>query len=266
MTTVLIIEDDDDVRNLMVMMLKSLDYEIITATTGPQGLQTVDTQRPDLIICDIMIPLLSGYEVYKRLSDAGVVPQTPFIFVSALDKGKDVRRGLLMGADDYLLKPFSRQELLDVVQGVLNRHQLVESVEETDKMANDIFVSYSHDDGAYMRQVYQALQAQGFRVWCDEEIEPSRDWAEALAEMITRSRCLVSILSPNAAQSTWVGRELGYAEANDTRIFPILMQGDVKEAIPLRLINHQFVDARDDVDTACERLSSVIRDYLEMTV
>lgn len=263
MTTVLVIEDTADIRNMIETALKMKKYEVITATNGSEGVHAAEEHLPDLIICDIMMPLLNGYEVFKRLQDSGIVPRTPFIFSTALDKSSDVRRGLVMGADDYITKPFDIKEFLDVVNEVLRRRELVASVEEAEDNENDIFISYSHDDTETMHHLRQGLQEAGFRVWSDEEIEPGHDWAEALAEMITRSHCVVCMLSENASHSKWVGRELGYAEANDTDIFPILVHGDPHHSVPLRLINHQFVDARANFDGALKRLITTIRESLD---
>ncbi len=263
MTTVLVIEDTIDIRNMIEMALKMQKYEVITATNGSEGVRAAEEHHPDLIICDIMMPLLNGYEVFKRLQDSGIVPRIPFIFSTALDKSSDVRRGLVMGADDYITKPFEIKDFLDVVNEVLKRRELVNAVEDSGDNENQIFISYSHDDTEAMRHLRQGLQEAGFKVWSDEEIETGHDWAEALAKMITRSDCVVCMLSNTASQSKWVGRELGYAEANDTDIFPILVQGDPNHAVPIRLINHQFVDARSNFDHAIQRLIATIQESLD---
>lgn len=262
MTTILVIEDTHDIRTMIEMALKMKQYDVITAKNGSEGVRMAEEQDPDLIICDVMMPILNGYEVFKRLRDTGIVPYTPFIFATALDRPSDVRYGMVLGADDYIVKPFDIKELQDNVADVLKRRDDLDAVEEQDEMENDIFLSYSHKDAPLMRQVRQALQEKGFSVWCDEEIEAGRDFSIALAEMITYSRCVVCLLSAHSADSKWVGRELGYAEINKTAIFPLLLQGDTHHSVPLRLVNHQFVDAREDFDGAIQRLSASIIAYL----
>jgi|GEM_PF-5401536 len=262
MTTILVIEDTDDIRNMIEMALKMKKYDVITAKNGSEGVRIAEEHRPDLIICDVMMPLLNGYEVFKRLSDTGIVPRTPFVFATALDRPADVRYGMVLGADDYITKPFEIRDLQDSVADVLKRRDDLDAVEEQDDIENDIFLSYSHENTDLMHRVRDALQEEGFSVWCDEEIEPGRDWATALAEMITYSHCVVCILSGHSAHSKWVGRELGYAEINETPIFPILLQGDPNNSVPLRLVNHQFVDGRHEFDEAIQRLVASIRDNL----
>jgi DNA primase len=95
-------------------------------------------------------------------------------------------------------------------------------------------------------------------------IEPADDWEEAVAQTIKNAGCLVALLTENAAQSEWVRRELGFAEANQTRIFPLLLRGNSQETIPLRLITHQFIDARQDYEDAMRRLIGVIREHLKI--
>lgn len=264
MTTILIIEDTQDIRELIATTLKMHKFDVLTAKNGHEGVELAETTDPDLIICDIMMPLLNGYEVFKRLFDSGIVPLTPFVFLTALDKRNDVRRGMVLGADDYIVKPFTPQALVASIEAVLLRREILARAYKQDNTNYDIFLSYSHDDREHMHKVRAALQEANFEVWTDEQIEPSRDWAEAVAQMIKNSGCVVAILSENAAESTWVGRELGYAEANETRIFPLLVYGEEEnKCVPLRLINHQFIDVRRDFDEI-KKLIRAIRDYLHL--
>jgi CheY-like chemotaxis protein len=263
MTTVLVIEDTQDIRELIVQTLILYKYNALAAKNGNEGLELAEKEQPDLIICDIMMPHLNGYDVFKRLFDAGIVPITPFIFLTALDNRNDIRRGMVLGADDYIIKPFAPKDLIASLESVLLRREILARAYSQADSNYDIFISYSHDDRQNMHLVREALQEANFDVWTDEKIEPSRDWAEAIAEMIKNSACVVAVLSENAAQSTWVGRELGYAEANNTRIFPILLHGEENKCIPLRLINHQFIDLRQDFGEI-KKLIGAIRGHLHL--
>jgi len=259
---VLAIEDSADIRELVRQTLTVRGYEVETAANGRQGVQKARTWNADVIICDIMMPYLNGYQVFKELFHLQIVPRTPFIFLTALDQKDDIRRGIVMGADDYLVKPFDINDLIDAVKTVLLRRKLLAQIYAHPEKTFDIFISYSHDDRPKMEQVRDSLETSRLSVWTDELIEPSEDWAEAIAGAIKSCGCVVALLSEQAANSIWVGRELGYAEANGTRIIPLLLTGAETTAIPFRLINHQFIDARTDFDEGILNLVQTIREHL----
>lgn len=268
MTTILVIEDTKDIREMMVTSLKMRNYTVITAHNGSDGVYAAEEHHPDLIICDIMMPLLNGYEVFKRLHDVEIVPETPFIFATALDQAGDIERARIMGADDYIVKPFGVEDFLNTVQKVLERRDLVQSIDDSDfEPEQYVFISYSHADRSFMKALRNHLQEAGFTLWTDEQIEPGDEWELVLARMITKSSCVLCMLSENAAQSKWVGREIAYAEHAGTRVLPVLMHGRQRDSIPIRLINHQFIDLRQDFDTGftrlCNTLTSVMTDASE---
>lgn len=129
---------------------------------------------------------------------------------------------------------------------------------------NEIFLSYSRKDTEIMRQLREDMRTAGFTVWLDaEKLEPGTPaWELAVGNAIRSSTCLVIILSPDSATSTWVGRELALAETLEKRIFPILVRGTNQDAIPFRLVSHQYIDARKDYNAALENLLSVLRRHL----
>lgn len=265
MAHILVIEDDDDIRILIKAALQRHQHRISVARNGPDGIRKAEADRPDLIICDIMMPHLNGYDVYKALLQTQIVPLTPFIFLTALGQRGDMRRGMVMGADDYIIKPFVPEELVQAVESVLARRALLEEMMTTPPVDYDVFISYSHRDTDEKDRIREHLTEVGFEVWTDDLIEEGRDWAEVVAESIKSSGCVVALLTEDAADSKWVGRELSYAEINETRIFPILVRGEESKAIPFRLANHQFIDAREDFSTGIERLVDTLRTYLRST-
>lgn len=112
---ILIIEDNKDVRENIEEILFLSDYDVTTAANGKLGVQAALTNRPNLIICDIMMPELDGYGVLKILNNNPSLADIPFIFLSAKTEKFDVRRGMMLGATDFLTKPFDDQELLEVI-------------------------------------------------------------------------------------------------------------------------------------------------------
>jgi hypothetical protein len=130
--------------------------------------------------------------------------------------------------------------------------------------AHHIFISYSRKDVPIMQRLRDDLRGSQFSVWVDEDgLEPgTSDWESAVSKAIRGTACLIVLLSPDAEQSTWVGRELAMAEMLDKRIFPILVRGSEKDAIPIRLMSHQWVDARHNYGEALEKVLAAVKRYL----
>ena len=115
MKTILLIEDNKDMRENTAEILELEDYNVITATNAKEGAARAQKQKPDLIICDIMMPVMDGYEVLSALSSDEDTAWIPFIFLTAKADRSDLRKGMEMGADDYLTKPFDAEELIKAI-------------------------------------------------------------------------------------------------------------------------------------------------------
>lgn len=124
MYSLVIIEDDPSYRDMMETILGMEGYEVRTASSGPSGLALVREKAVDLILCDIMMPKMDGHCVLETLKTEKDLPDIPFIFVTAMAERSELRRGMSAGADDYLTKPFTADELLAAVTGRLRRHEL----------------------------------------------------------------------------------------------------------------------------------------------
>jgi len=121
MTKILVIEDEPNVRANIAEILELADFEPIVAQDGSEGVQLAQENLPDLIICDIMMPKLDGYGVVQALRKQPNTESIPFIFLSAKAERGDFRQGMQLGADDYLTKPFSMDELLAAIAVRLER-------------------------------------------------------------------------------------------------------------------------------------------------
>jgi DNA-binding response OmpR family regulator len=122
---ILIIEDNRDVRENISEILSLSGYETLTATNGKEGVERAVKEQPDLILCDVMMPELDGYGVLRILSKNQASASIPFIFLTAKTEMTDMRRGMTLGADDYITKPFDDVELLDTIEVRLQKKRPV---------------------------------------------------------------------------------------------------------------------------------------------
>ena len=119
MTRVLIVEDDPAILRGLKDNLLAESYEVLTASDGEAGYRLIREQKPDLVILDLMLPRMSGYEVCRKLRDQGIT--TPILMLTARGEEADRVLGLELGADDYVTKPFSVRELLARVRAIVRR-------------------------------------------------------------------------------------------------------------------------------------------------
>jgi two-component system OmpR family response regulator len=116
---ILVVDDEDNLRTMLVAALKFEGYDVAAAPNGREGLRSVKESKPDLIVLDVMMPELDGFGMLKRLRETG--DRTPVVFLTAKDTPADAVEGLGLGADDYLAKPFSLEELVARVEAVMRR-------------------------------------------------------------------------------------------------------------------------------------------------
>lgn len=127
MKKILIIEDEPTMRANLADLLEMENYQAVTAANGHEGVAAARNELPDLILCDVMMPRLDGHGVLTALRDDARTARIPFVFLTAKGERGDVRSGMDLGADDYLVKPVPRKELLGAIQARLdraNRHRL----------------------------------------------------------------------------------------------------------------------------------------------
>ncbi len=125
-TTVLVVEDDDAIRNNVSRLLQLEGYGVHVATTGSEGLRRAQALHPGLVITDINMPGMDGFALVEALRTDAALATTPVMMLTALDDRASMRRGMTAGADDYLAKPFTRQELLDAIDGLLRKRGRIE--------------------------------------------------------------------------------------------------------------------------------------------
>lgn len=129
------------------------------------------------------------------------------------------------------------------------------------------FMSYSREDASLQKRVITELRERGLNVWVDVEnlIPGSPAWEREIERSIRGAAGMIVLLSPDSNESEWVRREISFAEQNEKRIFPVLIEGDEDDSIPLRLSNHQRVDLRRNIEEGLDELANALRDHIGAT-
>ena len=128
MKKILIIEEDAALRENTAKLLVLENFEVITAANGTEGIRLANESSPDIIICDILMPEKEGYNVLKELSSIDNTRHIPFIFLSAKTEHKEIRLGTDFGADDYIIKPFDKEELLSAIKSRMAKAQILNNI------------------------------------------------------------------------------------------------------------------------------------------
>lgn len=147
MKRILVIEDEHDVRESILDILNAESYYAMSAENGRIGVKVAQDFQPDLIICDVMMPELDGYGVLTQLRQHSKLATVPFVFLTAKADKADWRQGMDLGADDYLTKPFSHDELLRAITARLGKQQAIneESQHKLDELRQSISLALPHE-------------------------------------------------------------------------------------------------------------------------
>ena len=147
MTKILVIEDEESIRENILELLEAENFQGIGATNGKIGIKMAIDQIPDLILCDMMMPEVDGYGVLKALHSEPLTATIPFIFLTAKADKSDIRTGMELGADDYITKPCTPQELLKAIAIRLEKHKAIsrKSQKTLDELRTNISMSLPHE-------------------------------------------------------------------------------------------------------------------------
>jgi DNA-binding response OmpR family regulator len=145
MSKILIIEDEKNIRDTIMEILELNDYETAIAENGLIGIAKALQFKPDLIVCDVMMPEMDGFETLKNIRAINEISNTPFVFLTAKTETRDFREGMNSGADDFLNKPFNTQELLKVIQLRITKSNQAKElfVEEINNLKKDVEILQS---------------------------------------------------------------------------------------------------------------------------
>lgn len=143
MEKILVIEDEQDIREQIVKILQYEGFNVISAEHGRAGLERIHRDAPDLIICDVLMPELSGYGVLTEIRANPRTAAIPFIFLTARAAPENIRHGMTLGADDYLTKPFKVSDLLDAVRTRLEKH--TRDMKQLDDLRKNLSQTLPHE-------------------------------------------------------------------------------------------------------------------------
>ncbi|MCB8928323.1 MAG: response regulator [Ardenticatenaceae bacterium] len=121
MTKILIAEDDQDIRELIVLTLQFSDFDVVSVEDGSLAVEKASNESFDLILMDVRMPRMTGYEACRRLKEMETTQNIPIIFLSAKGQEQEIQTGLEAGAADYILKPFAPDTLVNTINKVLNK-------------------------------------------------------------------------------------------------------------------------------------------------
>lgn len=141
MKKILLIEDNPEVRENTSEILELAGYKVVTAPNGKIGVEQAQAEKPDLIICDIMMPELDGFGVLHILSKKDETAGIPFIFLTAKTEKTDIRKGMNLGADDYLTKPFDDTDLLNAIEARLRKSAMQQKMYDVSSEGLETFIN-----------------------------------------------------------------------------------------------------------------------------
>lgn len=166
MKTILLIEDNNEVRENTAEILELANYKVLQAQNGKTGVELATSQAIDLIICDIMMPVLDGYGVIHLISKNPKTASIPFIFLTAKSERGDFRKGMEMGADDYITKPFDDIELLRAVEGRLKKTEALKNDYTRDEAGINTFL----DEAKSIQELKNLSDAAKVKIYKKKEL------------------------------------------------------------------------------------------------
>ncbi len=192
MNPILVIEDDEPVRLGLVELLEMEGFQVLSAEGGRVGIQLARQHRPALIICDVMMPEVNGYTVLAELRQDPATATIPFIFLTARAEKSDLRQGMELGADDYLTKPFTRDELLRAVSTRLTKQAVISREMQTklDELRGSIALALPHEIRTPLTGIigYAEMLAEDYATLQPEEVQ---EFAQAIQQAAWRLQHLM---------------------------------------------------------------------------
>ncbi len=206
MPLILVIEDDPTQRLLTSSVLRKIGYVVVEAADGAQGLALAREQKPDLIVCDVMMPGMNGYELAAAIKQDAALATTPIIMLTAMGNRSHVRIGMTAGADDYISKPFAAVELRDAVAALLARQRRHRSQHEGE-VSTAVDAALKDQKNRLSGQYEERLAVELNERWArDGGPAPERSYEHAAVLAVDLFGAILSLDLPAAQQSAAVRR------------------------------------------------------------
>jgi DNA-binding response OmpR family regulator len=241
-----IIEDDLDIAEILNAYFRVQGYEVFTVNRGEDGVRAAQAVLPDLVILDIGLPDIDGFEVARRLRSDINTHDAPIVFLTEKRERSDRLQGFEVGADDYITKPFDVQELRLRVRNIIKRRAAylkmlqsnrlsVADFQEIERLKRPkIFISYSRNDNKLAEEIYSFLKDNECVPWMDtHDLVPGQDWKLEIHKNIKSCDYFIACLSINSvSKKGYVQKELKEAIS----VLDQVPEGQIY-IIPIRLDN-----------------------------
>ena len=197
---ILMVEDDPSVVVFAVDNLEYMGYDVTVARNGKDGLKQANSLKPDLIILDVMMPEMDGFEVCQALKSKTETKDIPILMLTAKGQVQDKVKGFSVGADDYLPKPYEKDEFEARVKALIRRAKSNYHKDDIDLLQSPlIFLSYARSDIQQVENLYNLLSDKGYQPWMDlHNIRGGEDWLHAIYSAIDECQFFIAILSNNS--------------------------------------------------------------------
>jgi two-component system, sensor histidine kinase and response regulator len=268
MTSILVIEDERTIRENIAELLEYEGYTVLTAENGVEGVASARSTLPNLILCDIMMPVMDGYGVLATLRLQPATRSIPFIFLTAKTDWKSVRQGMELGADDYLVKPHSSAELLEAVSMRFEKHDSMQHLQQQrlDELRGNLIRMLPHE----LRTPLFGILGNAQMLCLDAETLERQEIQQMAAGIVTAGERLQHVIE----------NYLLYAQTELTRTnrMQMVAVAQHREALPGALIRdavgakaHQFkrendvlIQAEDvEICIAAENLWKIVEELVD---
>lgn len=271
---VMVVEDDDAIREGIIDLLTLEGYQVGESSNGKEALELMMDYQPDLVISDIMMPVMDGHSLLKAYREMEGAAEIPFIFLSALTDKNDVRKGMSLGAEDYLTKPFSRAELIEAItvqyEKFYTRKRTIEEQSEAISVEKEllaqkekeVLVKEMHHRVKHNLAVISAFFELGELSDNPEFMHSIKDRVLAMASVHEEAYANEMLCRVNSKKliNNVLDNMFGYRDVTFTRQLEE-MEMDISRAIPLGLLLHEFLALLFEQELEAKRCRIDVKSY-----
>jgi len=212
MKKILVIDDAEFILESTATLLEFEGYTVITASDGEEGVAVAKEHHPDLILCDISMPNMDGYGVIQEIRTYSETRTTPFIFLTAFTEKANMRQGMELGADDFLVKPYTRDELLSAIESQWKKHSIIEETvqQKVDEVGKNVTYALPHEFRTVLNQIMGSarfLSTNPEEIEAEEIIELADDIKNSAKRLIKITENFLAYVRIESIWSNPVQRE-----------------------------------------------------------